>query len=83
MERINEESLKKVSGGKLDETTEDQLMCYLRLQKDMGSQFEDVFKGITNDYNNQIEYYDLIDTDGNKVTLDALEVYAREIWDSI
>lgn len=83
MKRINEEMLEKVSGGALSEADKDGIINWLRIQKDQGCEFDTVLEGLKNDYINKVEYYDLVDTDGNPVSLDEFCKYVKAYWEEV
>ena len=80
---MNDELLHQVSGGALTEGDKDNLICWLRLRKDMGSELPEVLEQVKNDYNNKIDYCDLIDTDGKPVGLDDLLKYVEAYWEEV
>ena len=83
MTALNDELLDKVSGGALKEADEDEIVNWLRLRKDMGSKLSEIIEQVTNEYNNKIDYYDLVDTDGKHVGLDDLIKYVETYWEEV
>ena len=82
-EKLNDELLNNVSGGALSEEDKDGIICWLRLQKDQNVPFETVLEGLRNDYINKVEYYDLVDTNGNPVSLDDFCNYVKAYWEEV
>ena len=83
MVKIEDEALKTVNGGAMTENDYQSLLDYLRLQKDMGYKLNDVLAKVIEDFNNKIDYYDLIDTDGKPVGLDDLLGYVKQYWEEV
>ena len=83
MVKIEDEALKTVNGGAMTENDYQSLLDYLRLQKDMGYKLDDVLAKVIEDFNNKIDYYDLIDTDGKPVGLDDLLGYVKQYWEEV
>ena len=83
MDRINDEALKSVSGGAMREDDLISLRDYLRLQKDMGSTLEEMLKKVEDDYVNKLDYYDLLDDQGNPLSLDVLKNSVESVWEEL
>ncbi|MBR3265963.1 MAG: hypothetical protein IKI61_08430 [Erysipelotrichaceae bacterium] len=83
VKKVGDELLSKVSGGALSENDKDGIVCWLRTQKDMGFELDEVLEQFKNDFNNKIDYYDLIDTDGKPVGLDDLLGYVKQYWEEV
>ena len=83
MTKLNDESLKSINGGAMQENDYLSLSDYLRLQKDIGVRLEDVLKQVEDDFNNKVDYYNLLDDEGKPLTLDVLKASVSKCWEEL
>ena len=83
MKKIEDEALNSVSGGAMTENDYSSLYDYLRLQKDMGAKLDEILQKVTDDYNNKIDYYDLLDDSGNPLSLETLQESVKKCWEEL
>ena len=83
MFKVEDEALKSVSGGAMRVDDYQSLYDYLRLEKDMGSSLEQMMKKVTEDYNNKLDYYDLLDDAGNPLSLETLQESVKKCWEEL
>jgi hypothetical protein len=83
MTKLNDETLKNINGGAMQENDYLSLYDYLRLQKDMGATLENMLKQVEDDFNNKVDYYDLLDDAGKPLTLDVLKASVLKCWEEL
>ena len=80
---INDEVLSSVSGGAMQENDLGSLKDFLRLEKDMGATLKEMLDKVEYEYNNKIDYYDLLDDSGNPLSLDVLKDSVKKVWEEL
>ena len=83
MVKIEDEALKTVNGGAMTENDYQSLLDYLRLQKDMGYKLNDVLAKVIEDFNNKVDYYDLLDDTGKPLSLETLKESVEKCWEEL
>lgn len=83
VKKVGDELLSKVSGGALSENDKDGIVCWLRTQKDMGFELDEVLEQFKNDFNNKIDYYDLLDDTGKPLSLETLKESVEKCWEEL